>query len=1238
MASVAFKALSRFGGLSAAALSLTLLAACGTDAPAAGSIVCSASADCPDGSVCDGGFCVASTNVTDSSVSDTGTAEDTALDSTADTTADTTTDTTPDIDPALCGNGVIDGAEACDTAIAAGQPGACPTSCDAGASCTTVRLEGTDCAAACVTAPLAECVNGDGCCGDGCSAADDDDCDPVCGNTILEPGELCDPSESCPTEASCADSSACTAETVSGSAASCDAACVISDITLCVSGDGCCPSSCTNATDSDCSASCGNGVVEPGETCDGNCPTSCAPSNVCATARLIGSAGNCSAECVEAAITAPADADGCCPDGANASVDNDCSAVCGNGVVEGIETCDGACPTSCNDTNACTTDSVVGSAASCNAACDNAPVTVCTNGDGCCAPGCNASNDNDCSAACGNGILEPGETCEGASCPTSCDDGLACTANVLVGSAGNCDLACTFPAIVNAADGDGCCPAIANANNDNDCAPVCDNDVVEFGETCDPLASCPVLAACEDGDFCTIDTLDGAACGVACARTTITTPSSGDLCCPFGANANLDTDCDPTCGNSVVESGELCDGACPTSCPDDGNLCTGEVLTGTTGTCDALCTHPAITACANADGCCAPGCTSANDTDCVSAIDTNSPVTVTSSCLTLGLPGPAQGAILVTLRDARGNAVNAATVSMSTTLGTLSAVSSSGNEYWATLSAPGTGAGTATISVTANGIALATRPAITIADRFSDVTGGTGGCGADGNVRVRAVDPAGNPIAGAVVMVGTAPAATSLVTTYRGAASGSNNATTDADGYAVFRDFGTTLDGTVTVTAGAANREYVTFTSSNAADFVLPLRPLRPTVQTGTYAGVLSGINASGNIEAGLMLADTDLNNLATFSFAGLLSRNACVAIPIVGNAAVPNNVYLPRQTVIILTLAEKRYASAATTYGNRFLYGLGGNLPTSAVTGGNLTAALGTLTLTNFGGATATVNAAGPTTRDIALSTTLRNNVGCSLSNYPAASDVFCVSVGDIDSGGASALTPGEGRLIFNGFKTAVAGTNTATAVNLANLTTVDNVGALANMDYLAITAAFYNDKARAGIPAGAANGTSAIFNRAGADLFAGNPTVSFNNYLPIRSVARTSRAFTLGAATNATSPAAPDFTELNIKQVVNTTYTGCAANDSTESTRYPVWRVIAPATATAVSLPTLPAGWPRATLAGDLSGLVDTTATAENDSLEVTVATTDMGLLPGFSYGAFRFADFVKYATHVSSNQAGF
>jgi hypothetical protein len=70
-------------------------------------------------------------------------------------------------------------------------------------------------------------------------------------------------------------------------------------------------------------------------------------------------------------------------------------------------------------------------------------------------------------------------------------------------------------------------------------------------------------------------------------------------------------------------------------------------------------------------------------------------------------------------------------------------------------------------------------------------------------------------------------------------------------------------------------------------------------------------------------------------------------------------------------------------------------------------------------------------------------------------------------------------------------------------------------------------------------------------------------------------------------------------------------------------------------VSLPTLPAGWPRASLAGDLSGLVDTAATPDNDSLEVTAATTEMGIHPGFNFNAFRFTDFVKFATHVSSNQ---
>ena len=48
-------------------------------------------------------------------------------------------------------------------------------------------------------------------------------------------------------------------------------------------------------------------------------------------------------------------------------------------------------------------------------------------GDGCCPAGCNLTVDSDCSATCGNGVVEAGETCDGVNCPTDCNDGNACT-------------------------------------------------------------------------------------------------------------------------------------------------------------------------------------------------------------------------------------------------------------------------------------------------------------------------------------------------------------------------------------------------------------------------------------------------------------------------------------------------------------------------------------------------------------------------------------------------------------------------------------------------------------------------------------------------------------------------------------------------------------------------------------------------------------------------------------------
>ncbi len=255
--------------------------------------------------------------------------------------------------------------------------------------------------------------------------------------------------------------------------------------------------------DATCHFTCGNGTVnaEFGELCDtgiasgtGSCPSSCDDGMSCTTDLLVGSA--CLAECNNAPITVPANGDGCCPTGANSTNDDDCGVVCGNMLVEAGETCDtgiasgtGSCPTACNDGMACTTD-MLNNGGTCTAACGTTPITMPMNNDGCCPPGATPLTDNDCMVGCGNGVVDPGETCDTAilvgagRCPTACDDGMACTRNVLA-NMGTCMATCTFPAITMPMSGDGCCPPGANANNDSDCTPVCGNMIVEGNEQCD---------------------------------------------------------------------------------------------------------------------------------------------------------------------------------------------------------------------------------------------------------------------------------------------------------------------------------------------------------------------------------------------------------------------------------------------------------------------------------------------------------------------------------------------------------------------------------------------------------------------------------------------------------------------------------------------------------------------------------------------------------------------------------
>jgi hypothetical protein len=76
-------------------------------------------------------------------------------------------------------------------------------------------------------------------------------------------------------------------------------------------------------------------------------------------------------------------------------------------------------------------------------------------------------------STCGNGIVDPGETCDG-NCPTCGAEPTSCFTHT--GSATTCDLVCHVP-IQTCAAGDTCCPYVAggggaqcNASTDADCA------------------------------------------------------------------------------------------------------------------------------------------------------------------------------------------------------------------------------------------------------------------------------------------------------------------------------------------------------------------------------------------------------------------------------------------------------------------------------------------------------------------------------------------------------------------------------------------------------------------------------------------------------------------------------------------------------------------------------------------------------------------------------------------------
>ncbi len=608
-------------------------------------------------------------------------------------------------------------------------------------------------------------------------------------------------------------------------------------------------------------------------------------------------------------------------------------------------------------------------------------------------------------------------------------------------------------------------------------------------------------------------------------------------------------------------------------------------------------------------------------------VDPAAAVTATSSCLTTGTG--AQSAVVVDLQNTLGNPLPGANVVVTTDQGSLGPVVDVDGTYRAILTPPAAPTGPASIGVTADGVALTAGTSVEFADPLTTTGGGAGGCPADGNLRVRVVDEIGLSLGGARVMVGAAEAL-----------DGANTGLTDSNGYVEFADFGTNLDGPLTVTAADDDRRYVTFAEVDAADVVIPLPEVDPLIQGEVFTGDVTNVPAPNNdpIELAVMLPDVTLDSVLSFSANDLLSDSECYdAGGVAGASPIPGNIYIPGQCALSIifclqSLPEHEYTSGAVAFGDRRLLALRGDVPLSSLTAGDFNAVLNTFSLNGIGVVATPASNPGPTTLNLPVTQSVTPNLDCTIDSAPANSDVFCLAAGDWDSATATELVPGEGRLFVTGFKLGDAAAATG-PFTIGGVTTVADAGDFAGIDYVGGAIAQYNDPLKPGIPAGTVDGTSAILERSGTAFDGAGGSLTFSDFFPIRTLSRAGRDFGLSALPGSPHPT-PHLTRVSLDRIVSETYTACLQDDSTRTRRSTLWEIYLPGSTVAWQLPTPPAGWPRQAAGGDLAGLLDPAVTPENDLLVQVAATLYLGTQPAFDYDRLRLEDIGTHLTHVTRN----
>jgi len=497
----------------------------------------------------------------------------------------------------VCGDGFVEGAEQCDDANGTDGDGCdsdCTFSCSAAADCDdanlcngaeTCRAATHTCGAGTPPADGVSCGVGLVCRGGACVM-------PVCGNGLLEFGELCDDGNStngdgcendctfsCATDGECGDGRFCNGtETCNTTTHVCRSGTPVSDGTSCGGGLVCRAGTCVPPV-------CGNGILETGETCDdGNtadgdgcnndCTFSCTATADCDDANLCTGAETCNTS--THICTNPADPpDGTPCGGGNVCRGGSCVApLCGNSLREGSEQCDDGNTT---DGDGCDNDCTY----SCEAAADCADGNACNGTESCnttthrCVAGTPPVDGTVCDRD-----MNPAtrDICRGGTCrASSCGDTF-----VDSGAGEQCDDG-------NAVNGDGC---------DDDCTFSCavaadctDGDACNGAETCNTTTHrCVVGTPPPDGSVCDRD-MNPATRDI-CRGGTCRVSSCGDTFVDAGGGEQCDD------GNAV--NGDGCDNDCTFSCAvaadcSDGNACNGAESCNTT-------THRCVAGTPPADG------------------------------------------------------------------------------------------------------------------------------------------------------------------------------------------------------------------------------------------------------------------------------------------------------------------------------------------------------------------------------------------------------------------------------------------------------------------------------------------------------------------------------------------------------------------------------------------------------------------------------------------------------------